>query len=27
MTGQYVDNLARCLARLKAEVPAMFSHV
>lgn len=27
MTGQYVDNLDRCLARLKAEVPAMFSHV
>lgn len=27
MTGQYVDNLKRCLAKLTAEVPAIFSHV
>ncbi|MBQ6915923.1 MAG: 5'-methylthioadenosine/S-adenosylhomocysteine nucleosidase [Kiritimatiellae bacterium] len=27
MTGQYVDNLKRCLARLAAEVPTLFSYV
>ncbi len=27
MTGQYVDNLRRCLAKLTAEVPAIFAHV
>ena len=27
MTGQYVDNLRRCLAKLTAEIPTLFSHV
>jgi len=27
MTGQYVDNLGRCLKKLKAEIPALFAHV
>ena len=27
MTGQYVDNLRRCLAKLTAEVPTIFAHV
>ena len=27
MTGQYVDNLNRCLKKLTAEVPALFAHV
>lgn len=27
MTGQYVDNLKRCLAKLTAEMPKLFSYV
>ncbi len=27
MTGQYVDNLSRCLKKLKAEIPALFANV